>query len=184
MVILALEVTGSQIWAVGGLTDLGDVMLCQKFLHKSCRMGRCIVVMKLICSLGHCEYDGHTVHKLSHRRLTATWLAPQKSDCSWMHSKVSSYWLTNYIKATRLVLEVFKMAGYFPDSPRILYCTELPLYLTTIFCHLQPLLLHACGWLAEWICSYNKWPDMKRWLIVFRENNDLLFPWHIWCNRT
>jgi hypothetical protein len=30
MVILALEVTESQIWAVGGLTDLGDVMLCQK----------------------------------------------------------------------------------------------------------------------------------------------------------
>jgi hypothetical protein len=24
------EVAGSQIWAVGGLTDLGDVMLCKK----------------------------------------------------------------------------------------------------------------------------------------------------------
>ena len=81
-----------------GLTDLGDVMLCQKFLHKSCRMGRCIVVMKLICSLGHCEYDSHTVHKLSQLCLTATWLASQESDCSRMHSKVSSYWLTNYIK--------------------------------------------------------------------------------------
>jgi hypothetical protein len=48
------EVSGSQIWAVGGLTDLGDVMLCQKNLHESCRIGRRIVVMKLICSLGHC----------------------------------------------------------------------------------------------------------------------------------
>ena len=44
-----------------GLTDLGDVMLCHKSLHESCRMGRRIVVMKLICSLGHCECDGHTV---------------------------------------------------------------------------------------------------------------------------
>jgi hypothetical protein len=39
--------------------------LPKKILHKNCRMGRCIVVMKLICSLCHCECDGHTVHKLS-----------------------------------------------------------------------------------------------------------------------
>jgi len=80
------EVAGSHIWAVGGLTDLGDVMLCQKSLHEICRMGRCIVVIKLICSLGHCEWDGHTVHKLSQRRLTADWLAPWDSDCSRMRS--------------------------------------------------------------------------------------------------
>ena len=55
----------------GGLTDLGDVLFYQKSLHESCRMGRRIVVMKLIFSLGHCEYDGHTVHKLSQRLLTA-----------------------------------------------------------------------------------------------------------------
>ena len=36
------------------------------------------------------ECDGHMVHKLSQWRLTADWLAPQDSDCSWMHSKVSS----------------------------------------------------------------------------------------------
>jgi hypothetical protein len=65
-----------------------------------------------------CEWDGHTVHKHSHRRLTADWLAPRESDCSRMHSKVSSDWLPSYIKATRPVLEIFKMAGYFPDSPR------------------------------------------------------------------
>ena len=50
MAILALgkaKVTGSQIWVVRGLTDLGDAMLCPKSLHKSCKMGRCIVVMKL-----------------------------------------------------------------------------------------------------------------------------------------
>jgi len=28
------EVTGSQIWAVGGLTDLADAMFCQK---KACK---------------------------------------------------------------------------------------------------------------------------------------------------
>jgi hypothetical protein len=36
-----------------------------------------------------------------------------------MHSKVSSDWLPSYIKAMRPVLEIYKMVGYFPDSPRI-----------------------------------------------------------------
>ena len=66
----------------------------------------------------NCECDGHTVHKLSQRRLTADWLAPRNSDCSLMRSKVSSDWLPSYIKATRPVLKIFKMAGYFPNSPR------------------------------------------------------------------
>jgi len=51
---------GSRSW--GGLTELGDVMLCPKRLHESCIMGRRIVVMNLIFSLGHCECDGHTIH--------------------------------------------------------------------------------------------------------------------------
>ena len=64
------------MWAVGVLTDLGDVMLCQKknkkiSLNESCGMGRRIVVMKLICSLCHCECDGDTVRKLGQRLLTA-----------------------------------------------------------------------------------------------------------------
>jgi len=42
-----------------------------------------------------------------------------------MHSKVSSEWLPGYIKATRLVLEIFEMAGYFPDSPRMLVNSDL-----------------------------------------------------------
>ena len=37
-----------------------------------------------------CEWDGHTVHKLSQRGLTADWLASQESDSLRMHSKVSS----------------------------------------------------------------------------------------------
>ena len=57
------------------------------------------------------ECDGHTVHKLSQRRLTADWLAPRESDCSRMHSKVSSDWLPSYIKATRPVLEILNMDG-------------------------------------------------------------------------
>jgi len=43
---------------------------------------------------------------------------PRNSDYSWKRSNVSSDWLPNYIKVTRTVLEIFKMAGYFPDSPR------------------------------------------------------------------
>jgi len=103
-----------------GLTYQDDVMLCRKSLHESCRLGRRIVVMKMICSFCHCECDGYTVHKLSQRRLTADWLGPRESDCSRMNSKLSSDWLLSYIKATRPVLKIFKMDGYFPDSPCIL----------------------------------------------------------------
>jgi len=53
-------------------------------------MGRRIDADSLICSLGYCECDGHTVHKLSQRRLTADLLAPRESDCSRGHSKVFS----------------------------------------------------------------------------------------------
>jgi len=35
----------------------------------------------------------------------------------WMSPKVCSDWLPSYIKATRPVLEISKMDGYFPDSP-------------------------------------------------------------------
>ena len=35
-----------------------------------------------------------------------------------MRSKVSSNWLPSYIKATPPILEIFKMVGKFPDSPR------------------------------------------------------------------
>ena len=94
-------------------------MLCQKILHERSRMGRCTDTISLICSLGYCECDGHTVHKLSQRRLTADWLAPRESDCSRMRSKVHSDWLPSHIKTTRPVLQTFKTAGYFPDSPRI-----------------------------------------------------------------
>jgi hypothetical protein len=90
----------------------------KKSLQESCRMGRRIIVMKLICPLGHCECDGHTLHKLSQRRLTADWLDQREGDCSRMSSEVSSDWLPSYIKDTRPVLEILKMAGYFPDSSR------------------------------------------------------------------
>jgi hypothetical protein len=66
-----------------------------------------------------CECDGHTVHTLSQRLLAADLLAPRESDYSRMRSKVSPNWLPNYTKVTQLVLEIFKMAGYFPDRPRM-----------------------------------------------------------------
>ena len=42
------EVAGHQIWAVGGLSHLGDLMFCQKILHKTWCMRGSIVVMKLL----------------------------------------------------------------------------------------------------------------------------------------
>jgi len=67
-----------------------------------------------------CESDSHIVHKPSEQRLTADWLAPWESDYLWIYTKVSSDWLPSYIKATRPVLEIYKMDGYFLDRPCIL----------------------------------------------------------------
>jgi hypothetical protein len=93
-----------------------------KSLHESCRMGRHIVVMKLISWLGHCEFDGHTVHKVIQRRLTADWLAPRESECPRVYSKISSDWLPSYIKVTWPVLEIFKMTGYLSGTSRSVHC--------------------------------------------------------------
>ena len=41
------EVTGHQIWAVGGLNHRGDLMFGQKTLHETWCMSRCMVMMKL-----------------------------------------------------------------------------------------------------------------------------------------
>jgi hypothetical protein len=104
-------------------------------------MGRRVDTDSLIYSLGHCKCDGYTAHKFSQRRLTADWLAPRENDCSRMHSKVSSDRMQSYIKATRPVLEIFKMAGYFPDRPRttchkILFFYEYPTFEVLVFIHL------------------------------------------------
>jgi len=40
-----------------------------------------------------------------------------------MHSKVSSDWLPSYVKAMCTVLEIFKMDGYFVESPLFLNTT-------------------------------------------------------------
>jgi len=71
------------------------------------------------------ECDGHTVHKLSQRRLTADWLAPRESDCSRTQSKVSSVRLPSYMHATRTVLQIFKISRHFSDSPHILKFSHL-----------------------------------------------------------
>jgi len=61
----------------------------------------------------------HLCTKFRQRCLTADWLAPRESDCSWIHSKVSSDSLPSYIKAMWPFLKIFKTAGYFLDSPHI-----------------------------------------------------------------
>ena len=82
---------------------------------------------KMSVKIEICECDDHTAHNLSQRRLTADWLAPRKCACSQMRNKVSSDWLPSYIKATWPVLEIFKLAGYFPDRRRMHWhlCTWL-----------------------------------------------------------
>jgi hypothetical protein len=70
--------------------------------------------------------QAHTVHKLSQRSLTAEWLAPRDSECSRIHSKVSSDLLPSNVKTTRTVLEIFKVTGYYlPRLPHFIALTTL-----------------------------------------------------------
>ena len=66
----------------------------------------------------------HTVHKLSQQRLTTDLLAPWESDCPRTCSKISSDWLPSDMKATRPILEIHKMAGYFQPAPYFQYMTQ------------------------------------------------------------
>jgi hypothetical protein len=105
--------------AKSGLYECWQTWVMRCFAKRACmRAVEWAGALMQIRSLRHCECDGLTVHNLSQRRLTADWLAPQESDCSRMHNKVFSDWLPSYIKAMQPVLEIFKMAGYFPYSPR------------------------------------------------------------------
>ena len=49
--------------------------------------------------------------------MTAELLAPRESDCSWMHSKVSSDWMLSNIKVTRPVHEILKWFDTFRRGP-------------------------------------------------------------------
>jgi hypothetical protein len=60
-----------------------------------------------------------------------------------MHSKVFLDWLPSYITATRPVLEIFKMAGYFPDSPRISFTRQKYGFHSTNFHENSQTLLHC-----------------------------------------
>jgi len=60
-----------------------------------------------------------------------------------MRSTVSCDWLPSYIKATRPVLEIFKMVGYFPDSPHMYVRVSLALKPTII--HYQSVTTTICG---------------------------------------
>ena len=95
-----------------------------------------------------CECNGHRVHKVSQWRLTADWLDSRKDNYSRMHSKVSSDWLPSHIKATRLVLKIFKMAVYFPDSSRTSLLMQCKQYCNA--------LMHIWN---DWPEKYVEWED-------------------------
>jgi len=116
-----------------------------------------------------CECNGHIAHKLTHRRLTADWLAPWESDCPRMYSKVSSDWLPSYIKATRLVREIFKIVGYFPDSPCVCVCVCN--HITNLSLATHGVCLQTCK-----VCSWSRWfsesqmsRDRRRLFVVVHE---------------
>jgi hypothetical protein len=104
------------------LANYHITQVCQSPLQPRCGCLRLLAFprAKITIERGEiCEYDGHTLHKISQWHLTAEWLAPWESECSRMCSKVSSDWLPNYIKDIRPVLETFNVAGYIPNRPRI-----------------------------------------------------------------
>lgn len=62
--------------------------------------------------LGHWEYNGHTVHKLTQWCFTVNWVIPCGSFFSHICNKVPFNFLPNYIKVVKLIIEIFKMFGY------------------------------------------------------------------------
>jgi hypothetical protein len=76
---------------------------------------RLLVFPKAKLSLKLRRYVNATVtqYTSSVNGLTADWLAPRGSDCSRMHSEVSSDRLPSYIKVTIPILEIFKWMDIF-----------------------------------------------------------------------
>jgi hypothetical protein len=76
-----------------------------------------------------CQCDSNTVHKLSQQRLTTDWLAPQESDCSRMHSKVSS----DCCQVTSRPRHWFLRYSKWLDTFRTALVDLKAMYLTTCF---------------------------------------------------
>ena len=115
-------------------------------------MGRRIVVMKLICSLGHCECDCHTVQKLSERHLTADCLAPREGDGSRMHSTVSSDWLPVTSRPRDRLWRYSKQLDAFRTA--LLHRSKPSIYLTSyIFVFIHVLFYCGPGQLSQYCDS-------------------------------
>jgi hypothetical protein len=101
-----------------------------------------------------------------------------------MCNKVSSDWLPSYIKATRPVLEIFKMAGHFPDSPHIYWpLSGYPLHgshrvllqkrnnsglqvvVANKFCAVVPNICGSSEWNLPHVTILT--PRIWRWVLVF-----------------
>ena len=95
---------------------------CQLTSPTGERLHRCAEGSLLHSRASHCQLTSPTGERLftdlqkglffSQERLTVNWLAPRERNTSRMRRRVSSDWLPSYIKATRPVFEIFKMAGY------------------------------------------------------------------------
>jgi len=71
-----------------------------------------------------------------------------------MHSKISSDWPPSYTKVTRLVVEIFKMAGYFPDMPRTVCFFVLNRLIIIIIIIIIIITLINCNWVVtrwQWL---------------------------------
>jgi len=112
----------------------------KKNLQESSRMGRRIVMMKLICLFLYSECKLHIAYKVNRVSLPTDYTLGEC--CSQMQSKVSSGWLPSYIQAKWPVLETLKMDTYFPDS---LYVIDMgtPKYARVEY--LQTICVHECS---------------------------------------
>jgi hypothetical protein len=116
-----------------------------------------------------CECNGHRVYKLSQQRPTADLLAPRESDCWQTCSKISSDWLPSYIMAMQPVLEIFKMAGYFPDSPRM----------CSYFKHMQSVQYLPA---LSWQCLYQLIMTIQSSVVSTYFNTKMSLPLDYWVN--
>ena len=116
------EITRHQVWAVGGLSHLGDFeVLPKKSAQGMLSWWSCQSPVARGCGPLHHTNSFHGGKFKLNAKFDAAallrWLV-QWSHCSLTHVPVHCPSLPGYIDVTQAILAVLKMAGIFPDRPR------------------------------------------------------------------
>ena len=149
LVLEKTEVTGCQIWAIRGLSQLDDLMFHQKTLHEwaCCRdkaanhqlpiavafwiiqivsVEKCSSFMQNLMQM-HCSTHSVILNAMATQHTCSLngvyhphWLVQWSHHCPCMCIPVHSPWLPGYIDITQTILVILTMAGIFQTD--LIFC--------------------------------------------------------------